>query len=214
MSPRPSCPRPTAPQVFAVEFLPGQFDQRADFGKRVHPADQPGRAPRGPQREGVPARTATLSDRGRRRPSSTTSSTPSRRARQRLSSATRWPWHSPSPSRSRCSRASSTLTPRAWRSSSPTASLAMDVADLAFCQQYFAERRPLPDHHRDQDDRHLLVRSLPSHHVRHRDRPTLQIDDHARAGRLRPVYGHAQRAGSPGEARLPDGHGHHRREVA
>ena len=48
-------PRADGAQVFAVEFLPGQFDQRAGIGKRVHPADQPGRAPRGSQREGVPA---------------------------------------------------------------------------------------------------------------------------------------------------------------
>ena len=32
-------------KVFATEFLPGQFDQRADSRRRVHPAHQPGRAP-------------------------------------------------------------------------------------------------------------------------------------------------------------------------
>ena len=33
-------------KVFAVEFLPGQFDQRADSASRMHPAHLPGRAPR------------------------------------------------------------------------------------------------------------------------------------------------------------------------
>ena len=45
--------------------------------------------------------------------------------------------------------------------------LAMDLGDIKFCQEYFRSEQRDPDHHRDQDDRHLLVRSLPPHHLRH-----------------------------------------------
>ena len=86
--------------------------------------------------------------------------------------------------------------------------LAMDLADLAFCQQYFAEEGRCPTHHRDQDDRHVLVRPLPPHHVRHRvgrraDR------GRGRARGLRALSGDAPRAGPRREARVPHGHGHH-----
>ena len=45
--------------------------------------------------------------------------------------------------------------------------LAMDLGDIKFCQEYFRSEKRGPHHHRDQDDRHLLVRPLPPHHVRH-----------------------------------------------
>ena len=48
--------------------------------------------------------------------------------------------------------------------------LAMDQADIAFCQDYFRVRAPRPHHHRDPPDRHLLVRPLPPHHLRHHHR--------------------------------------------
>ena len=41
--------------------------------------------------------------------------------------------------------------------------LAMDEADLAV----LPKRRSLPHHHRNQDDRYVLVGPLPPHHVRH-----------------------------------------------
>ncbi len=40
---------------FAVEYLPGQFDQRADSSVRMHPADQSGRAPAGALCQGLSA---------------------------------------------------------------------------------------------------------------------------------------------------------------
>ena len=43
----------------------------------------------------------------------------------------------------------------------------MDLDDIKFCQEYFRSEQPRPHHHRDPDDRHLLVRSLPPHHLRH-----------------------------------------------
>ena len=47
--------------------------------------------------------------------------------------------------------------------------LAMDLADLEFCQKYFSEESREPTIHRKSKViRHLLVRPLPSHHVRHR----------------------------------------------
>ena len=66
----------------------------------------------------------------------------------------------------------------------------------------------MPHHHRDQDDRHVLVRPLPPHHVRHRvgrraDR------GRGRARGLRALSGDAPRAGPRREARVPHGHGHH-----
>ena len=45
--------------------------------------------------------------------------------------------------------------------------LAMDHADIVFCQDYFKGEQPRPHHHRDPRDRHLLVRPLPPHHLRH-----------------------------------------------
>ena len=45
--------------------------------------------------------------------------------------------------------------------------LAMDLADIVFCTALLRRGRAQPHHHRDQDDRHLLVRPLPSHHVWH-----------------------------------------------
>ena len=91
--------------------------------------------------------------------------------------------------------------------------LAMDEADLAFCQQYFQSEGRCPT-----ITEIKMIDTYWSDHCRHTTFGT-EIDRRchrrpARAGRLRPVYGHAQRAGSPGQARLPDGHGHHRREVA
>ena len=44
--------------------------------------------------------------------------------------------------------------------------LAMDLGDIKFCQEYFRSEKRDPDHHRDQDDRHLLVGPLPPHHLR------------------------------------------------
>ena len=55
--------------------------------------------------------------------------------------------------------------------------LAMDLDDIAFCQEYFKSEdrdptvgRQRPDHHRDPYDRHLLVRPLPSYDVPHHHR--------------------------------------------
>ena len=48
--------------------------------------------------------------------------------------------------------------------------LAMDEADIAFCRAVLPRGRPRPHHHRDSRDRHLLVRSLPPHHLWHRAR--------------------------------------------
>ena len=46
--------------------------------------------------------------------------------------------------------------------------LAMDEADIAFCQKYFAEDEQRDPTITEIDDRHLLVGPLPPHHFRHR----------------------------------------------
>ena len=43
--------------------------------------------------------------------------------------------------------------------------LAMDLDDIKFCQVFQGAGEPQPNHHRDQNDRYLLVGSLPSHHI-------------------------------------------------
>ena len=45
--------------------------------------------------------------------------------------------------------------------------LAMDADDVAFCQAYFRKRGARPHHHRAAHDGHLLIEPLPPHHVRH-----------------------------------------------
>ena len=57
-----------------------------------------------------------------------------------------------------------------WRRFIDERGLAMDLADIQFCQRLLRRGGPRPLHHRDQDDRHLLVRPLPPHHLRHRAR--------------------------------------------
>lgn len=44
-------------------------------------------------------------------------------------------------------------------------SLAMSEADIAFTQNYFKTKKAAPDPHRNPHARHLLVRSLPPHHI-------------------------------------------------
>ena len=91
--------------------------------------------------------------------------------------------------------------------------LAMDLGDITFCQQYFQrDRKTRPDHHRDPHDRHLLVRPLPPHHLLH---PHRGRGDRERLcqGRLQRISRAAQdRPRGQGQADDPDGPGHHRRQ--
>ena len=49
--------------------------------------------------------------------------------------------------------------------------LAMDQDDIAFCQAYFKSENREPTITEMQDDRHLLVRPLPPHHLPHHSGP-------------------------------------------
>ncbi len=90
--------------------------------------------------------------------------------------------------------------------------LAMDEADIAFCQQYFREegRDPTITEIR-------VIDTYWSDHCRHTTFGTVldDVDDRRRrgAGRLRPLHGDAPRARPRRQARLPHGHGHDRRQV-
>ena len=72
--------------------------------------------------------------------------------------------------------------------------LAMDADDLRFCQAYFCEGGPRPDAHRAEDDRHLLVRPLPPHHLQHHHRGG-PLRGCPPAGGLWPLSGHPPGAG-------------------
>ena len=90
----------------------------------------------------------------------------------------------------------------------------MDLADIQFCRDVLRRGGSRPHHHRDQDDRHLLVRPLPPHHLRHRaDRrwksttPTCRTPSTA-------TWSCVASSGPRRKAGVPHGYGHHRREVA
>ena len=74
-------------------------------------------------------------------------------------------------------------------------------------------RGPRADHHGDPHDRHLLVRPLPPHHLRHPARPG-EDRRRGRLGGLQPLPRDARGARPRRAPRLPHGHGHHRRQVA
>ena len=93
-----------AAAVFAVEPLPGQFDQRADSAAQCIQLLSQGERPR-IRTAKVYALYGTLSEKPTLRPSSTMSSTPSRAARPRLQSPRRSKRTSPSPSPSHRSTA-------------------------------------------------------------------------------------------------------------
>ena len=135
--------------------------------QRVHPADQPRRAARGAQRDGVPAGRRPL---GRRRRSHQALRHQSYRGARGVP---RGACHAQDGLCRACDGRdrrwlSGTATKRALRRSSSDRGLAMDLADLAVLPAVFRRGGALPHHHRDQDDRHVLVRPLPPHHVRHR----------------------------------------------
>ncbi|MFR4802019.1 MAG: hypothetical protein ACLT98_00900 [Eggerthellaceae bacterium] len=89
----------------------------------------------------------------------------------------------------------------------------MDEADIAFCQKYFAE-----DEQRDPTITEIkMIDTYWSDHCRHTTFGTVlenvQIDDEAVKAAFE-QYRHAPRARPRRKARLPHGHGHHRRQVA
>ena len=90
--------------------------------------------------------------------------------------------------------------------------LAMDEADIAFCQQYFRDE--------DRDPTITEIRVIDTYwsdHCRHTTFGTVlddvTIDDAVVQAGLRPLHGDAPRTRSRRQARLPHGHGHHRRQV-
>ena len=157
---------PAGTAVFAVEYLPGQFDQRADSASECVQLVSAGERPDVRTAKvyvlsgelsaadvdvikhyvinPVEAREATLSTKATLKMEVATPA--DRRGSRRLHSTSMRPVSPPS---------------------SPSRGLAMDLADIKFCQEYFRRREAQPHHHRDPRDRHLLVRPLPPHHLRH-----------------------------------------------
>ena len=91
--------------------------------------------------------------------------------------------------------------------------LAMDEADIAFCQQYFKDE--------DRDPTITEIRVIDTYwsdHCRHTTFGTVLEEHRDRRlrgrRRVRPLSGDASRARPRREARLPHGYGHHRRQVA
>ena len=163
-------PEANGAAVFAVEYLPGQFDQRADSASEciqlISQGERPGvLSAKVYYLEGdltdaqveevkhyiinpIEAREASLSN-----------------ARHGEDGRT------PSRSPSRSSTASPSSTTRGLQAFIAERGLAMDLDDIKVFQAYFRdEEKRQPHHHRSQDGRHLLVRSLPPHHLRHRAR--------------------------------------------
>ena len=73
------------------------------------------------------------------------------------------------------------------------------------------ERAPRPHHHRDQDDRHLLVGSLPPHHFG-TILDDVQIDDAVVQAAFDRYMALREETGRTRKTPLPDGCGHHRRQ--
>ena len=154
--------------VFAVEYLPGQFDQRADSASECIQLISQGERPavrtatvyvlEGDLTEEDVAAVKHYVDQPRRGARGL--------ARAR---ATRCARTTPSPPTSRCSTASLELsTTRSWRPSSTSAAWPWTWRTSPSARSYFARRGARAHDHRDPHDRHLLVRPLPSHHLRHR----------------------------------------------
>ena len=154
-----------AAAVFAVEPLPGQFDQRADSAAQCIQLLSQGERPRIRTAQGLRCSTAR-SPKRTLRPSSTMSSTPSRAARPRLQSPRRSKRTSPSPRLSRSVDGFTAMDESALSALLSSMGLAMDLDDLKTLQAYFRD-----EEHRDPTvtevrvRRHLLVRSLPPHDV-------------------------------------------------
>ena len=167
---------PDAKTVFAVEYLPGQFDQRADSASEciqlLSQGERPAvRSARVYLLDGdltdadlaaikkyvinpVEAREASLDE----------------RSTLKMEFAI--------PTEVETLTGFTALDDDALEAFRNEKGLAMDHADIVFCQT-LQIRAPRPDHHRDPSDRHLLVRPLPPHDVRH---DPGQREDRRRAG--------------------------------
>ena len=155
--------------MFAVEYLPGQFDQRADSCRPVHPAAQPGGAAHRCAPPRSTSSTATLSAGG--------AGADQALCHQPGGEPGGRPWSQPETLAMDYAQpdhrgdAGGLHRPgrrRAWRSCWSPLGLAMDLDDLTLLPGLFPGRGAAgPHHHRDPDDGHLLVRPLPPHHLLH-----------------------------------------------
>ena len=127
---------PEADAAFAVEYLPGQFDQRADSAARVHPAVTGGERP-----AVLSAKVYLLEgelDEAALEAIKRSVITPSRPARPALRCARASPPTIPSRRTWPCSRASPRSTAPARGPDGEHGPLAMDADDAEFCRAYFA----------------------------------------------------------------------------
>ena len=192
---------PVEPVVFAVESLPGQFDQRADsaaecmllIGQQVRPD----------------VRTATVYVLEGSLSKADVDAikryviNPVEAREAQLSSVETLEQDFPVPADVEVLEGFLDLDEAALAAFIAERGLAMDEADLAFCQ--------CAHHYRGEDGGHVLVGPLPSHHVRHgADR----YPDRRRSGTrgVRSISAGTRPVGACREAGVPDGHGHDRSE--
>ena len=164
-----SCPHRRAGAVFAVEYLPGQFDQRADSAPpSASSSSARASGPRcAPQR--FTCYTARLSREGAgchqkiRHQSGRSAGGVIRRTGRRCGQL-----RHPEPDSGNAGRASPRLDAAGLADFvQDDTVLPWTRSDIAFCQSYFSSRAARPHHHRDPHDRHLLERPLPPYHLRH-----------------------------------------------
>ena len=138
----PTCPTSPDAKVFAVEFLPGQFDQRADSASRMHPAHLPGRAPRPSAPPSCTALEGDLTDADVDaikhyviNPVEAREATPgdARETAERP--------QAPVPGKVETIDGFNEMDAAAGQQFIDERGLAMDLADLEFCQTYFRDAR-------------------------------------------------------------------------
>ena len=204
-------PQADGAQVFAVEFLPGQFDQRAASASECIQLISQGERPEvrsakvyllsGPLSDQdvqaikhyvinpIEAREATLEQ------------------RDTLAMA------QPQPEPVEVLEGFLDLDAAGLAQFIADRELAMDEADLAFCQQYFQSEGRCPT-----ITEIKMIDTYWSDHCRHTTFGTemtdVAIDDPRVQAAFDQYMDMRNELGPPGQARLPYGHGHHRREVA
>ena len=174
---------PANVHVLAVEALPGQFDQRADSAVAVHPVHQPGRAPRrrlhaGLRHRGRAALTMTLAAVKHYVINPVETREACLVARETLQIA------HPTPKPVEVIEGFLDLDEAGLSQFIEERGLAMDLADIAFCQQYFAGEKRCPT-----ITEIKMIDTYWSDHCRHTTFGTELTDvvDRRRAGARRPI---------------------------
>ena len=171
--------------VFAAEYLPGQFDQRADSAAQCVQFISGGARPLVRSAK-VYLLEGGLSDAQVEADQEACDQPRRQRARLPLRSPTRWPPRRPRLRMWRRSRASSTMDDDALVSLVDSLRAGDGRRRPPLLPRLFPSGAPRPDDDRAADDRHLLVGSLPPYHLFHRYRRSDRGERCGRAG-LRPI---------------------------